>query len=70
MPVDLDNIGGMADEADNYLVYATDMMAGLPTDMRLDALRRGLTSIRDGLRREYIAGGGDPTTWAFEEVQG
>ena len=64
--INIEEIGELADTADNYRMYATDDMARLPVDMRLDALLRGFTEVRDKLREFYIAGGGDPTTWSSD----
>lgn len=61
--IDIEEIGELADTADNFLVYATDAMGRLPMDNRIDALNIGLTKIRDHLRALYITGGGDPATW-------
>lgn len=62
--IDIEEIGELADTADNYRVYATGDMARLPVEMRLDALLHGFTEVRDKLRALYITGGGDPTTWS------
>jgi hypothetical protein len=60
----LERIGQLADKADNFLTYADSahgFAASLSTTMRFEALKTGLTELRDELRAAVVEiGGEDP----------
>ena len=61
----LEVIGELAEKADNFLPYTSNP---LPVQMRFDALKHGLTELRDALRTIYVnVGGHDP--WADSAQQ-
>jgi len=66
----LDRIGQLADKADNFLQYAHGPFANaVPAATRFDALRTGLTELRDQLKAVVVeVGGEDP--WGDSAVDG
>jgi hypothetical protein len=58
----LDRIGRLADTADNFLQYAEGPFANaVPAAIRFDALRVGLTKLREDLKALVVeVGGEDP----------
>ena len=60
-----ERIGRLADTADNYLEYALpdSPFARLESRIRFDALKNGLSELRDALRAIAIDLGADPETW-------
>lgn len=58
----LDRLGQMADTADNFLVYADSthgFAKNVPTETRFDALKTGLTEIRDKIKSLVVEVSGD-----------
>lgn len=68
---EIEQIGLLADKAENYAEYADKSMAALSPAMRLDALGSGMRALCDDLRKLYVVAGGPPwsipTAWAEAE---
>ena len=66
----LDSIGQLADKADNFLQYAHGAFADrVPTATRFDALKVGLTELRDDLKNIVIEVSGE-NPWGDSPASG
>ena len=53
----LQTLGMLVDKAENYLAWATNPMS--PADLKIDAMKTGLTEISEELKELYIELAGD-----------
>ena len=63
----LDRIGRLVDSAENFLMYTEPPLNTLGATT-LDALRHGLTDLRDGIKSVYLDLGGEDVWETFDTL--